>query len=75
MNCPCCGKDMMLGYIYNGNQPVQWIPHGKKPSAFAFSTAEGGVPLQNRFEPIKSNGYKAEAFYCGTCKLVVAPTK
>ncbi len=74
MKCPCCQNEMRRGYIHNGNQPVQWIPEGKKPSAFSFSTAEDGVTLKNKFEPIRSNGYKAEAHYCGKCRLVVAPT-
>lgn len=74
MKCPCCGKEMYAGYIHNGNQPVQWIPNGKKPSAFSFSTSAEGVSLINKFEPFKSNGYVAEAHYCATCNLVVAPT-
>lgn len=74
MKFPYCEKEMQAGYIHNGNQPVQWIPNGKKPSAFSFSTTAAGASLINKFEPFKSNGYAAEAHYCATCNLVVAPT-
>ena len=74
MKCPCCNKEMMLGYIHNGSQPVQWIPDGKKPSMLSFSTTDEGVTLVNKFAPFKTNGYQAEAYYCTNCKLVIAPT-
>ncbi len=74
MKCPCCNKEMQSGYIHNGSQPVQWIPDGKKPSMFSFSTTKEGIRLVNKFEPFKSNGYSAEAYFCSDCKIVVAPT-
>ena len=52
MKCPYCEKEMQAGYIHNGNHSVQWIPNGKKPSAFSFSTT-AGVSLINKFEPFK----------------------
>ena len=75
MNCPCCNREMKSGYIHNGNQPVQWIPDGSKPSAFSFGTTDEGVTLNNQFQPFKVNGYRAEAYYCESCKIVVAPVK
>jgi hypothetical protein len=60
------------GYIHNGNQPVQWIPNGKKPSTFRFSAADGGVKLSSQ---LSRNGYNAEAFYCDACHVVVAKTE
>ena len=72
MKCPYCNKEMSVGYIHNGDQPVQWIPNGKKPSIFRFSAADGGVKLSNNFS---LNGYKAEAFYCDACHIVVAKTE
>jgi hypothetical protein len=41
-------------------------------SIFAFSVAEGGIALMNRFRPLKAYGYRAEAYYCGNCKIVIA---
>ena len=41
----------------------------------AFATAEKGVTLVNKFAPLKANGYKATAFYCKECKIVIAPTE
>ncbi|WP_087065108.1 PF20097 family protein [Intestinibacillus massiliensis] len=75
MKCPYCQEEMLLGYIPNGGQPVQWIPEGGKPSLFSFSVAEKGIPLMNRFKPLKVNGYQAQAHYCPKCKVVIAPTK
>ena len=72
MKCPYCNKEMLVGYIHNGNQPVQWIPNGKKPSIFRFSAADGGVKLSNK---LSLNGYNAEAFYCDACHIVVAKTE
>ena len=75
MKCPYCQEEMRLGYIPNGEQPVQWIPNGERPSVLSFSIAEQGVPLINQFKPLKANGYKAEAYYCSNCKVIIAPTK
>lgn len=75
MKCPYCNQEMLSGYIPNGNQPVQWLPDGEKPSMLAFTTAEKGVTLVNKFAPLKANGYKATAFYCKECKIVIAPTE
>ena len=37
----------------------------------------GGQPVQwiPNGEPLKANGYKAEAHYCSNCKVIIAPTK
>lgn len=75
MKCPCCGKEMLSGYLYNGSQPLQWIPENKRPSMLSFSVAESAVSLRNRFSPIRVGGYQAEAYHCPVCKLVLAPTE
>lgn len=75
MKCPYCDKEMLSGYIPNGDQPVQWLPDGEKPSLFAFKTAEKGVALRNRFALLQANGYAAAAFCCEKCKIVIAPTE
>ena len=72
MKCPYCNKEMQLGYIHNGNQPVQWFPNDSKPSAFRFSKADDGVSLVNEF---KMSGYKAQAHYCSNCNIVIACTE
>ena len=74
MKCPYCNKEMALGYVQNGQQPVQWMPDGKKPSMLSHKTTKEGVTLVNEFAPFKANGYKAEAYYCMNCKIVIAPT-
>ena len=76
MKCPYCGGEMQVGYIPNGSQPVQWIPEGEKPAFWAYSKAEHGVSLINRFSWLKAYGsYCAEAHYCSECRIVLAPTK
>ncbi len=75
MKCPYCQKEMQWGYIPNWSQPVQWIPDGEKPSLFSFSVAQKGIALINQFKPFKVYGYKAKAYYCSKCKIVLAPTK
>ncbi len=75
MNCPYCQKKMQLGYIPNWSQPLQWLPDGKRPSIFSFTAAKDAVPLRNQFRPLKAHGYKAKAYYCIKCKIVIAPTQ
>ena len=72
MKCPYCSKEMSVGYIHNGNQPVQWIPNDKKPSTFRFSATDSGVKLSNK---LSLGGYKAEAFCCDACHVVIAKTE
>lgn len=70
MKCPYCGKAMEVGYIHNGRNPVQWIPAGKKPPLLAFSSDY--VECKNEFSMA---GYRAEAFYCSTCRILLAKTE
>lgn len=51
---------MSIGYIHNGNQPIQWLPSGKKSSVFRFSSTEDGVKLNSK---LSLNGYCADAYY------------
>lgn len=66
---------MQLGFIPNGGQPVQWIPRGESVSFLSFSMAGKGVSLINQFQPLKANGYAAEAYHCPKCRLIIAKTK
>jgi hypothetical protein len=75
MKCPYCSKEMQLGYLYNGSQPLQWIPKDKRPSVFSYSVANYAVELNNNFKPFKVGGYSAETFYCEECHIVIAKTE
>ena len=75
MKCPHCGKEMSEGYIFNGLQPVQWLPKGAMPARFVFSKRNVGVDLKNKFSFFKEGGYSAEAFHCDVCRVVIAPTE
>ncbi len=75
MLCPYCQEEMQLGYMTNGLQPVHWMPDGARPSYSHFEVAEKAVLLINQFNPITSNGYKAQVHYCPKCSIVIASTK
>lgn len=75
MKCPYCGKEMIIGYIYNGSQPLQWLPNGVMPSRINWTTSKNGINLKNKFKFFKESGYKAEAFYCSECHIIIAPTE
>lgn len=75
MKCPYCGEEMSVGYIYNGNQPLQWLPDGVMPSRVNWIATDRGVSLKNNFKLFKEGGYKAEAFYCYGCHIVIAPAE
>lgn len=71
MKCPRCAREMRKGYLHNTNQPVQWIPEGSKPSIFKTGVADGAVVLgENSFW----TGYRADAWYCPACKMIIIPT-
>ncbi len=73
MNCPCCSQEMARGYLRNANQPLQWIPDGKRPSMWKLSTVDHGVTLNGEYTFGK--GYTAETYYCSNCRIVIAKTE
>lgn len=73
MKCPICSKEMLHGYFNDDQSPIQWIPNGKKPPFFNYTTAKDGVRLYNKFSMLK--GYTAEAYYCDNCHIVIANTE
>ena len=75
MKCPYCDTEMSAGYLHNGNAPIQWHPKGVMPTRIAFTTADKGVTLKNKFSFFKESGYCAEAYYCCQCHIVIAPTE
>ena len=75
MKCPHCGKEMSEGYIYNGQQPIQWLPKGVMPARIKFTKRDEGVDLKNKFSFLKESGYSAEAFHCYECHIVIAQTE
>ena len=72
MNCPICNREMKKGYFHAGSQPIQWIPETAKPSIWKTGVAEGAVVLGSGSY---WKTYKADAFYCSVCKIVIAPTE
>ncbi|MBQ2776600.1 MAG: MarR family transcriptional regulator [Peptococcaceae bacterium] len=74
MKCPYCSKEMMYGSIYNGRNPIHWIPNDSKPSVLAFKTAKNSVILRHQTASVL-NGYSAEAYYCADCRIVIAKTE
>ncbi len=70
MNCPRCEKVMKSGYFIDREAPIQWIPDGSKPSLWKTGVADGAVVLGGGSY---WKNYRAAAFYCPYCKMVVAP--
>ena len=75
MKCPHCGKEMLEGYLYNGQQPIQWLPYGVMPARIKFTKRDEGGDLKNKFSFFKECGYRAEAFHCNACHIIIAPTE
>ena len=73
MNCPYCSREMARGYLRDASQPIQWIPEGKRPSIWKFSSVEHGVTMSGEYE--FGMGYTAEAHHCAGCGVVIAKTK
>lgn len=71
--CPYCGKEMARGYIYNGRNPVCWIPEKNTPPKLAFTKSKEGIQLSHVRSSVLS-GYRAEAYYCDTCHMVLSKT-
>ena len=70
MMCPGCKRSMEAGYLQNPDQPVQWIPRSTRPSCFRGGVAEGAVELGDGGF---FRGYRAEAWYCRSCGVVIVP--
>lgn len=76
MKCPYCNAKMPVGYLYNGSQPLQWIPEDKRPSMWSWTTTPDGRTLKNKFYWFRrGGGYNAKAYCCDRCHVVIAPTK
>ncbi len=72
MKCPYCEREIRKGYLNNTDQPIQWIPEGAKPSIWKTGVAKAAVVLSE--EPFWT-GYRADAYYCPACKVVILPVK
>ena len=72
MKCPYCEKTMRAGYFIDGSQPIQWIPEGTKPALLKGCLADGAVQLG---DGSYWKTWRATAYYCPACKMVIAPVK
>lgn len=72
MKCPCCEMEMRKGYFIDRESPVQWIPEGSKPALFKTGVAEGAVVLGGGSY---WKNYRADAYYCQACKVIIVPVK
>lgn len=75
MKCPYCQREMSIGYLYNNDKPVQWIPDEDKPSFWRFATAASGITLKHSHSAFRRGSYRSEAHYCSACRIVIAPTE
>ena len=72
MKCPVCQRETRKGYMIDRESPVQWIPEGQKPPLFKGSLADGAIELGGGSY---WKNYKADAFYCPSCRFVILPTE
>ena len=70
MKCPSCQRALRKGYFHAASQPIQWIPEGVKPCIWKGGVADGAVVVgQGSYW----RTYRADAYYCNACKIVIAP--
>lgn len=50
MKCPYCAKEMSCGYIYNGRNPVSWIPRESRMPIFGFLKPSNCVNLYHTIQ-------------------------
>lgn len=72
MKCPACQREMRKGYFIDREAPIQWIPEDSKPSVWKTGMADGAVALGGGSY---WKNYKADAYYCSSCRFVVVPVK
>lgn len=71
MKCPKCEREMRKGYLIDRECPIQWIPEGSKPPLFKTGVADEAVVLGGGSF---WGNYRADAWHCPACKMVVIPT-
>ena len=72
MKCPKCQREMEKGYLHNAGQPVQWIPEDRTPSVWRAGVAADAIVFDGGSV---FRGYRADAYYCPSCKMVIVPTE
>ena len=71
--CPCCGHAMEVGTLHT-RYPLIWCPEGTDPPIL-FRHAS---PALNQHESGRLDflmGWKTEAWFCPSCKIVLYRTK
>lgn len=75
--CPYCKGQMEPGFIGGESAPLYWIPEGKRDTMFRYHVPDAGIEL-NQNSTMRNKlfvyRYRSEAYYCKTCKLVIADT-
>lgn len=70
MKCPYCQREMKSGFVPNYDIPVQWIPQGRKGPSIRGQVGKDGIRVGDGGY---WRGYKAEAYYCGVCRIIIIP--
>ncbi len=70
MNCPYCGKELIVGYIYGGsygvNHSLRWLPETMEPT-LANLELESETISTNRF----SSQPKVKSYKCNSCRKMI----
>lgn len=71
--CPYCNCEMQEGYLPGESAPVYWLPKETGDTVFRFHVPDAGIELEKvqtgKFLNIR---YKASAYYCKKCRIVIA---
>ena len=75
--CPYCNCEMHKGYLPGETKPVYWIPESARDTVLCYHVPDAGIELEEaqtgKFLNIRLR-YKANAYYCQKCKIVIAKT-
>ena len=63
MNCPYCGKEMMVGSISQDRYAFKWVPCDKDMGILNFTPLVKGVKLTSMMDNVR-----VKVFYCEECR-------
>ena len=73
--CPYCNCEMQKGYLPGETKPVYWISEEERDTVFCCHVPDAGIELERaQTGKFLNMSYKACAYYCKKCRIVIAKT-
>ena len=66
MNCPFCGKEMMVGQVSQDRYAIKWVPTEKSRGLLDFTPFVKGIKLTSMMDDTTM-----KVFYCEPCRKFV----